>query len=207
MQRRLAALLLVIHIGRQQFVHDRVGRRPLQLRRPAIGIFSIYIGFVGQHQSHHVFAAGERRPMQRRPPPAVLLVDLGSVGQQQFRNVLVFPNPRPVQRRPAVAVIAQNHIRIAFEQRLDLCQVPSRNRVLNIAAEGKAGPNQHEPAAPQHERKLFSCHCLQPLADRKVAAPGIQRTHASVSLTIDTTARPAELGNALVAARSGRRGP
>ena len=77
-------------------------------------------------------------------PHVVLGIDLGLVGQQQFRHVLVALNRRHVQRRPAVVVLAENQIRIVFEQRLDLFQVAILGRVMNLAAEGETAPGQRD---------------------------------------------------------------
>jgi hypothetical protein len=47
-----------------------------------------------------------------------------------------------VQGRLAVGVFAKNLIRIVFEQRLDLFQVATLGRIMNLAAEGEAAPSQ-----------------------------------------------------------------
>jgi hypothetical protein len=49
-----------------------------------------------------------------------------------------------VQRRPPEVIFAENQIRVVFEQQLDLCQVAIRSRVMNLAAEGEAGPGQRD---------------------------------------------------------------
>jgi 4-hydroxy-3-methylbut-2-en-1-yl diphosphate synthase IspG/GcpE len=49
-----------------------------------------------------------------------------------------------VQRRPAVVVFARNQRRITFEQRFDLFQVATLGCVMNLAAESKTAPSQHE---------------------------------------------------------------
>ena len=148
MQRRPAVVVLGIDlglVGQQQFRHVLVApqRRQVQ-RRPAVVVLGIDLGLVGQQQFRHVLVALNRRPVQRRHAVVVLGIDLGLVGQQQFRHVLVAPIRRIVQRRPAVVVFAENQIRIAFEQRLDLFQVASLGRVMNLAAESEAAPSQRD---------------------------------------------------------------
>jgi hypothetical protein len=48
-----------------------------------------------------------------------------------FRHILAARSRRHVQRRIAVFVLAENQIRIVFEQYLDRCQVTSPSSVKN----------------------------------------------------------------------------
>ena len=147
-QRRMTPFVLGIDlgfVGQQDFRHVLVAlhRRQVQ-RRKASFVLGIDLGFTGQQQFRHVRIAVKRCQVQRGIAFVSLGIDPRFVGQQQFRQGLVAITRRQMQRRRAAAVFAENQSGIFFEQRLDLFQVASLSRVMNLAAEGEAAPSQRD---------------------------------------------------------------
>lgn len=74
-------------------------------------------------------AALRSRSMERSPATAVFGVDVGTVGQPRLCRLFVAARRRQVQGCLALRVLADSKARISFEQRIDLCNITSRDRL------------------------------------------------------------------------------
>src|ERR1017187_3973302 len=100
---------------------------------------------MGQQQLRNVLAVLGCGKVQRSPAIVGLSVDISLGGQQKFCQILVALGCCHMQGRYAeLVVLAENQIRVVFEQRLDLCQIALLGRGMDLAAEGAAPAKQRD---------------------------------------------------------------
>jgi hypothetical protein len=62
--------------------------------------------------------------------------------EQKLHDLFLASQDRMVDGSQAEAVLCAGQLRIAFHQRLDLCEIAASRGVVNLAADGGTAPNR-----------------------------------------------------------------